>query len=507
MKRRKFIFQASLGVGGLLPVINKIQELEGVDGPFFSTGIKIGEISATEAIIWARVTRDAIRVGKPAQIPTVLYLDEADRTWHPFQYFKEKYKQDRPNREVKVIYPDGYTVANIEGAVPGAPGEVRVLFREKGSSGWSETNWQKVDGTTDFSTQVKLQELQPGTAYEIRVEAKPIQGKNPSASISGQFKTTVTADIPQHVQFMVTTCHEYDDQDDPNGGGFKIYKHMQALNPDFMVHTGDVIYYDYKAKTLPLAYWHWQRMFGLPNCVDYYRQVPCYFMKDDHDTWMNDCYPQSVNKFMGEFTFEQGVQVFKQQVPSGDRPYRTVRWGKDLQVWLMEGREFRTGNDMQDGPGKTIWGREQMDWFQRTLHASDATYRVLISATPIIGPDRPQKMDNHANAGFAYEGAVIRKFMAGHKNVFIVCGDRHWQYVSQDGPTGLMEFSCGPASNEHAGGWKKEDVLPEHHYLNITGGFLGVEVKREQGMVTIVFTHYSVDGEKLYSKQYQNKIA
>jgi len=302
---------------------------------------------------------------------------------------------------------------------------------------------------------------------------------------------------------MVTTCHEYNDQDDP--GGFRIYKHMQSMNPDFMVHTGDVLYYDQLAKNLPLAYWHWQRMFGLSNCKDFYRQVPTYFMKDDHDTWMNDCYPQSTNKFMGEFTFKQGVKVFNQQVPMGEKPYRTFRWGKDLQVWLMEGREYRSDNRSEDGPGKTIWGKEQMDWFQETFSASDATFRILISPSPVVGPDRPQKRDNHANSGFAYEGSVIRNFLATHKNVFIVCGDRHWQYVSQDQSTGLMEFSCGPASNEHAGGWNKNNVLPEHHYLNIVGGFLGVEVKRESGAAKIVFTHYSVDGEKLYSKNYENK--
>lgn len=508
MKRRKFIYQASLGVGGFFPVISKIEQLEIKKsvGPFLTTGIKIGEVSSTTAIIWARVTQDPVRVGKQALIPTFLYLDESNGEWHPHLYFKKKYKQDRPNREVKVIYPDGYTVSTLEGAVPGATGEVRVLFREENKQHWNGTNWTAVNDATDYSVQFKLEKLQPGTAYEMKVEVKPLQGKKPTASIAGKFKTAPAEDNPQQVQFTVTTCHEYDDQDDPHGGGFKIYKHMQSLNPDFMVHTGDVVYYDYKAKTLPLAHWHWQRMFGLPNCIDYYRQVPCYFMKDDHDTWMNDCYPQSVNKFMGEFTFAQGVQAFNQQTPRGDRPYRTVRWGKDLQIWMMEGREYRTGNDMKDGPDKTIWGKEQMAWFQQTFNDSDATYRIVISATPIVGPDRPQKKDNHANSGFAWEGAAIRKFLSGHKNVFIICGDRHWQYVSQHSQTGLMEFACGPASNEHAGGWKKEDVLPEHHYLNIAGGFLGVEVTRKEDLAQITFTHYSVDGAKLYSKHYENKI-
>ncbi len=53
-----------------------------------------------------------------------------------------------------------------------------------------------------------------------------------------------------------------------------------------------------------------------------------------------------------------------------------------------------------------------------------------------------------------------------------VCGDRHWQYISRDAETGLLEFSCGPGGDDHAGGWKQENKLPEHIYLNVVGGFL-----------------------------------
>ena len=43
----------------------------------------------------------------------------------------------------------------------------------------------------------------------------------------------------------------------------------------------------------------------------------------------------------------------------GEQTYRTFRWGKDLQIWLVEGRDFRSPNNMPDGPDKTIWGAEQ----------------------------------------------------------------------------------------------------------------------------------------------------
>jgi len=81
--------------------------------------------------------------------------------------------------------------------------------------------------------------------------------------------------------------------------------------------------------------------------------------------------------------------------------------------------------------------------------------------------------------------------------MFTVCGDRHWQYISQDAETGLIEFSCGPGGDDHAGGWKQEDKLPEHIYLNVVGGFLEGAVNRTDGTPKLIFRHFSPDGNLL----------
>ena len=38
-----------------------------------------------------------------------------------------------------------------------------------------------------------------------------------------------------------------------------------------------------------------------------------------------------------------------------------------MQIWLVEGRDFRSPNTAPDGPEKTIWGKEQMEWFKELL--------------------------------------------------------------------------------------------------------------------------------------------
>ena len=163
----------------------------------------------------------------------------------------------------------------------------------------------------------------------------------------------------------------------------------------------------------------------LPFNVEFHRQVASYFIKDDHETWMDDCWPGMKTSYMGEFTLEQGLEFFKQQVPIERPTFRTFRWEKDLQIWLIEGRDYRSPNIMPDSLEKTIWGSEQKEWFKRTVKESDATFRLLISPTPIVGPDRENKHGNHSNKDFSYEGNEIRSFIASQKNMYVICGDRH----------------------------------------------------------------------------------
>jgi alkaline phosphatase D len=207
-------------------------------------------------------------------------------------------------------------------------------------------------------------------------------------------------------------------------------------------------------------------------------------------------------------TFADGQRIFREQAPMGEKTYRTYRWGKDLQVWLVEGRDFRSPNSMPDGPDKTIWGAEQKKWLKDTLLASDATWKVLVSPTPIVGPDRARgKNDNHANAAFQHEGDEMRQWFQKNlpDNFFVACGDRHWQYHSVHPDTKVEEFSCGPASDEHAGGSPGED--PKYHrFHRVKGGFLSVSVGRKDGKSEIVFRFHDVQGKSLYEVRKDDKV-
>ena len=438
-------------------------------------GFRVGEVTGTSAILWTRVTASAGR-------NETGYREPKKRT-----------------RRIKMYVPSKRSLSSRQGEIDGAAGEVRVHWAEMGKANNRKTlPWVGVRAEQDFTHQFAITGLEPGRTYRVSVEARERPGANITATASGTFRTPCPPDISQDVTYTVVTGQSNWDLDDP--AGYQIYPAMAKLKPHFVVPTGDTVYLDSeapRARTVGLARYHWHRMYSLPRHVAFHRHVPGYWEVDDHDSWVDDCWPTKSAPWMLTLRFEQGFAIYREQVPIGRLTYRTIRWGRDLQIWLVEGRLYRSPNSMPDGPGKTIWGSEQLAWLKRTILASDASFRVLISPTPIVGPDRTRgKNDNHSNAAFATEGNHFRNWTRQHRltNFFVCCGDRHWQYLSVDPATGLREFSCGPASNEHAGGTpgRNPKIQPFHR---VKGGFLSVQVARKQGRPAILFRHHGVRGQ------------
>jgi len=190
-----------------------------------------------------------------------------------------------------------------------------------------------------------------------------------------------------------------------------------------------------------------------------------------------------------------------------------------LQLWWVEGRDFRSPNQMPDGPQKSIWGAEQKAWLKRSLLESDATFKILISPTPMIGPDDASKNDNHANAGFRHEGDAFFAWMKENgispARFFIVCGDRHWKYHSRNAQ-GYQEFSCGALNIENArlgrapGSKDSSDpqgrIVQSYTDAKPTGGFLHIRLTSGEGNPTqLHFRHCDDSGKELYQQGFSDK--
>jgi alkaline phosphatase D len=418
----------------------------------FNNGLKIGDVTADSAIIWTRLSEDT----------------------------------DTPVWNRRIWFPP-------------AEGSVELAVWPDGDPTTQRRLEQRAEATDDATVHFTLDDLEPATAYRVALWGEPDEADG-AVELEGLFRTAPDEEMADPVSFAVVSCQAWRFQDTQEPG-FETYKTLDRMDPSFFVHTGDMVYYDQgslRGRSISTARTHWHRTYSLDLLTEFHRDTPSYFLKDDHDITADDCWP---GQQYGNLTFDDGVAIFNEQNPTGDSPYKTVRWGEDLQIWLLEMREFRSPNPMPDGPDKTILGDEQIRWFTETVDQSDAAFRVVIAPSIFVGPDKGGKSDNYANEGFSTESRELREFMAD-RNVVVVGGDRHWQYVSVDAETGLWEFGCGALARGREEGWTPGDLRPEHRFLAVKPGFVWATVDREAGEPILTVEHRSATGRVRNTEQF-----
>jgi alkaline phosphatase D len=474
MVQKKYSFLLGFPVFVLL-IIFFLSALDGsAQKMFFTTGFKVTELTEKSVIIWTRLCSQA----KPNPI---VHARKESVFRHPLDF------------------DENMPIDKMDGGVKGAKGLVRITLMQDNHH--IKSDWHLVSEKEDYTAKVAFNNLKSDKCYEILLEAKASDTGTVSTA-KGSFCTAPSKNSILPVSLTSSTCQYFWSFDDEQRG-FKTYDNMNKLNPDFFIQTGDYVYYDKPgplATTIAKARHKWHAMDSRPSLVDFYKKTPAYLLKDDHDILSDDAAPSSPP--YGDLKFNDGLAIWHENVPLRDKPYRTFRWGKDLQIWLIEGREFRSDTTRNEEGDKTIWGAEQKKWFKKTISESNATFKLIFSPTPIVGPDREAKSDNHANKTFKQEGDWIRKLISDINNSFVVSGDRHWQYVSKDTGTGLIEFGSGPVSDYHAQGWDPKDKRPQHKFLRVKGGFIGIKVDRQNGKPFIKFTHNDVDGNKVNEEKF-----
>lgn len=434
----------------------------------------------------------------------------------------------------------------VDRDLPGTPGRVQFILRSdsRGSTKASVTA-AAAKAEKDFIARAVFKGLRPGTRYICRTFIGP-DDKTSNPGPVARFRTLPGEDSSAPVRFVVVTGMNYakfhgDDRIDrkehlvenntelppPYQGedkhlGYPALETIRKLRPHFFVGTGDNVYYDTpskpRAKTAPEMRQKWHEQFVQPRYRQLFAEVPTYWMVDDHDYRYDDC----DNTGDEAPSPELGQRILLEQLPyaahndKDAKTYRTYRVNRDLQVWFPENRFYRSPNAMEDGPEKSIWGPEQKIWLKQTLKASDATFKLLISPTPMIGPDDLRKKDNHTNiGGFRHERDEFFTWLKENeldKNFAIVCGDRHWQYHSVS-PEGFEEFSSGALvdANSRLGrqpgdpkSTDPEGKIKQPYMQNpASGGFLMIDIQPARATLpaTLTFSFRDEAGKVLYVHQ------
>jgi alkaline phosphatase/alkaline phosphatase D len=412
-----------------------------------------------------------------------------------------------------------------KGDIPGTEG--RACFE------WSEnesfrparrTPPLEAKAESDYIIRTSIEGLREGTRYFYRLVFQ-----NGTTGPTRTFRTLSPS--VDHISFCMGNCMNYYPfiSGQPNGDGpvtataedkqlgYPSFAAMQKLNPDFFIGAGDTVYYDFPkdapAQTLPELRKKWHEQFRFPRLIAFLGSCGSFWLKDDHDFRYDDA-DLTGSQLPSPTT---GMDLFREQLPlhpAGDTKspnYRTHRFSRDLQIWFPEGRDYRSENRSPADSKKSIWGQAQRDWLETTLQSSAAKWKIIVSPTPMVGPDRTEKSDNHTNPkGFRNEADAFFQWLTEKKiqNVLILCGDRHWQYHSIH-PSGVEELCCGALNDENsirgiapgdpASTDPQATIRQPYLYPEATGGFLHVDLSpNPKGASSLTFSFYDDCGKLLH---------
>ncbi|HEU4684588.1 MAG TPA: alkaline phosphatase D family protein [Nitrospira sp.] len=330
---------------------------------------------------------------------------------------------------------------------------------------------------TDFTLSIPLEGLTPWTRYRYRVLVDvPSRASGLDAralAASGEFTTLPEESRSVPVTFAWSGDLGGQERCRQGEAGYPIFDVIEAQHPDFFLFLGDTIYADgvcpappnvpgadFVATTLPeyRAKHRYQR--GSAALQRLLRSTPFYVIWDDHEVKDNFSGP-----FEGLMT--AGRQALREYWPiridSADphRMYRRFRYGADLELFLLDTRQYRSRNSDRDGPDKTMLGAAQLTWLLDGLRSSTATWKLVVTSVPlsipkggnILYPGFDGWSGGPDGTGFERERRVIVDAILKHrlKNVVFLAGDVHYLQANAydpdgDGKTDFYEFVAGPLS-------------------------------------------------------------
>jgi alkaline phosphatase D len=342
----------------------------------------------------------------------------------------------------------------------------------------------------DFTAEIPLEQLAPGTTYRYRAWFSfGSPGSSHGPPVEGSFRT---APEPQTAASL-----RLDFGGDLNGQnvcrdsveGMTIMETVRSRRPDVFVGLGDSIYADNTCAATGLygnaqvpgdfgpaadlaAYWaHWRYTradAGLQRLLESTDYVGVW---DDHEV-VNDFGPLTDTRSTPPYTpgvhlMPIGLRAFLDYTPVAIaqntplRLYRSFRWGKNLELIVLDARQYRDPNFEVDTDAhpKTMLGREQLTWLKGQLAASDATWKVIVSSVPMSIPTgfpatngRDGWANFDQNTGYERELLDILGFMRTHgvRNSVWITTDVHFaeafRYVPFAGDPGFAvhELVTGP---------------------------------------------------------------
>ena len=373
------------------------------------------------------------------------------------------------------VRTDGSAMVQVEWAPPAVWDAASKMATAVAPVSRSPRVTTSADG--DYTATIALEGLVPSTRYRYHIlVGNPEAGENHhEVTLAARGEFTTWPDVRTSVPLTFAWSGDLGGQHRCRVGpeGYPIFEVIRQQRPVFFLFLGDSIYSDHVCPSPPnepgadftattlseyRARHRYQR--GAEALRQFLETVPVYVIWDDHDVKNNFAGPVEVQMPDGRRAL---LEYWPIATASDDpyRMYRAVRYGADLELFILDTRSYRSRNADRDGPLKTMLGSTQLQWFLEGLRNSPATWKVIATSVPLSLPKggglEVPGNDGWAGGpdgtGFERERQVIVDAILERKitNVVFLAGDAHYVQANVYDPNGdgipdFHEFVAGPLS-------------------------------------------------------------
>ena len=271
----------------------------------------------------------------------------------------------------------------------------------------------------DFTVTIPLEGLTSRTPYRYRVLTAPTEAATDLRErASGRFATAASSEAPEPVRFLWSGDLGGQKRCRDERTGYAIFDRMRETKPAFALLLGDLIYGDDRCPSPPnvpgsdfvastLEGYRAKHRYQRADAAlqRFLAEVPVYVIWDDHEVR---------NNFAGPYEplMPAGRQALLEYWPIGTPPrdpfrlYRSIRRGADLELFILDTRQYRSKNEEPDGPGKTMLGEGQRDWLVQGVAASTATWKVIATSVPLAPGARQRQLGSWGRRDRFLDGAA-----------------------------------------------------------------------------------------------------
>ena len=347
------------------------------------------------------------------------------------------------------------------------PGTVAVAYGATDAVASRREGAVAVTAGSDLTGKLMLTGLTPATRYAVRVSQA-------QARADAEFVTAPAADTPARVAFIWSGDLGGGGYCRPQDGGYRIFRPMRERRADFFVFVGDTIYADvpcdrpgvvpgaeFRARTL--AEYRARHRYQLedPPLQALLRAASVYTIWDDHEVRNDFSGPHDPLMPVGRQAL---LDYWPIATPTEEptRLYRRFRWGRLVEMFVLDTRQYRSRNTDIDGAAKTMLGATQKRWLLDAVSGSTALWKVVVTSVSLSIPTgRPDARDSWTGVspfGLPLDGAgfvVERDTILGElrkrnvKNLVFVTADVHHAEVIRHEPApswAFHELVAGPLS-------------------------------------------------------------